>query len=345
MLALDHHNINVRDCWKEKEQVSNINVLKQFSPNTKIMLLENIAPLMQWRDISKQAESLRFDVNIIAAQKALLQQANNSADLHYQKNIILEKVASLSMHLNQVRAKAVIIKKVQDKNFWDSCNFSKLEQMRVELRGIIHLRETITPTPQPLNVVDITENCDEIKVSERATNIRTVDYEIYRQSVEKTMAPLFETNKILQKIRAAQPIKPHELEELIVLVHSQNANVDLKLLKTFFPDSTASIDELLRTLIGLDKKAIEQTFTTFIQNHHLQLNSRQLRFLDLLKAELCKKGEITVEALYDYPFKSLHEEGIDGLFKEHQATLIAEFIADFAVDTGTEKSQHIILET
>ncbi|HEY7886146.1 MAG TPA: type I restriction-modification enzyme R subunit C-terminal domain-containing protein, partial [Cellvibrionaceae bacterium] len=76
---------------------------------------------------------------------------------------------------------------------------------------------------------------------------------------------------------------------------------------------------------------IEKKFEQFIQEHHIRLDSLQQRFLALLKKEICSTGQISVSRLYEQPFTSLHQDGIDGLFDDEQAQLIANFIARFAV--------------
>ena len=126
---------------------------------------------------------------------------------------------------------------------------------------------------------------------------------------------------------------------LNALVHTQNPNVDLSLLAEFFPESTAGIDQLLRTIVGLDVGVIADQFTVFVQQHHMTLNATQQRFLGLLKSEICRKGEMTIADLYEQPFKSLHTDGIDGLFKDDQAKLIANFVAGFTIKSSQQMVQ------
>ncbi|MCV5919629.1 hypothetical protein OFN60_40000, partial [Escherichia coli] len=79
-------------------------------------------------------------------------------------------------------------------------------------------------------------------------------------------------------------------------------SVDLSILKEFFPESTAGLDQILRTIVGMDAKAIENEFTAFVQQVHTHLNSRQQRFIGMLKNHLCRYGSVDIEQLYDAPF-------------------------------------------
>ncbi|MBE0508120.1 MAG: DEAD/DEAH box helicase family protein [Marinospirillum sp.] len=341
--SLNDNTIAIRDNWRIKEQLANHELLLQFSPATKTALLEQMAPLMQWRNIRGEGEALRFDLDIVNAQYAqLLNRTKPQTKLiEDSRQPIQQKVGSLSMHLNQVRNKADTVARLQEYDFWQPGGTQQgciqaLEEVRQDLRSVIHLRDkSVNPPPADVTpIIDIKEDSDLFKSEEVKTNIRTVDYEIYRREVEATLTPLFATNPTLQKIRAGEAITEQELNELNAMVHTSNSRVDLTLLKEFFPDSAAGIDQLLRALIGLDRDAIEAKFSTFLQEHHIHLDSLQQRFISLLKSEICRSGSMTVERLYEAPFSKLHQDGIDGLFKDEQATLIARFVAGFAVQSG-----------
>ena len=334
--ALSDKCIAIKDNWQYKHSLGKLDLLKKFAPQTKQQLLDIIAPLMQWRDIRGQSEALKWDLELINTQFA---QLTNAPELEQIREQVVAKVRQLSMYLNEVRSKREAIKRIQDDYYWNALSFDALEKSRLDLRPVIHLRDSgAKPQPDPINIIDVIEDSAQVKYSERKTNIRTVDYEIYRQEVERTLAPLFEKSSVLQKIRAGESVTEAELDQLNALVHTQNEHVDLTLLKEFFPDSAVGVDQLLRTIVGLDSAAIEQQFTDFVQQHHIALNALQQRFVALLKSEICRRGEITIADLYEQPFQSLHDDGIDGLFRDEQATLIANFVAGFTVNGGAAKA-------
>jgi len=338
--SLDDKNIAIKDNWTLKQQLSQVDVLHQFAPVTKGLLFDQMAPLMQWRNIKGQSEALKLDLDMVNAQYARMAQPEL---LEPVKEQILGKVRTLSMHLNQVRNKAAEINQIQQEDFWQMAAFDDFEHQRQSLRGVIHLRDKgATPPLEPQTILDIKEDAAEYRTQERKTNIRTVDYEIYRQEVEKTLTPLFEKDPVLQKIRAGEAVTEAELAQLNAMVHTQNPRVDLNLLAEFFPESTAGVDQLLRTIVGLDVSVIKQQFTAFVQEHHIKLNSMQQRFLGLLESEICRRGQMTVADLYEQPFKSLHTDGIDGLFQNEQAHLIAGFVAGFTVK-AEEPAQRVEL--
>ncbi|GAA4888528.1 DEAD/DEAH box helicase family protein [Ferrimonas pelagia] len=335
--ALNDQTIAVREKWQLKAQLSDAKRLHQMAPDTANLLMDEMAPLMQWRNISGESEALRFDLQLTQAQHLKLTQPGK---LDVIAGPILDKVTTLSMHLNEVRAKAATVKQLQQATFWSDADHATLEHARTELRGVIHLRDKGTAPPAPVPpIIDVKEDRAEYQVDEVKTDIRTVDYQIYKQAVEQTLQPLFDTNPVLQQIRAGEPVRESELATLNALVHTQNPNVDLNTLKEFFPDSTARLDQLLRTLIGMDKAAIEHAFTAFVQQVYTQLNSRQQRFINLLKSHLVRYGAIEIAQLYEAPFTQVHDEGLDGVFNETQADVIVQFIERFNVPMGEPQKQ------
>ncbi|HAM4856786.1 TPA: hypothetical protein IBX12_004766, partial [Escherichia coli] len=48
----------------------------------------------------------------------------------------------------------------------------------------------------------------------RKTNIRSIDFKLYRQQVQGALEPLFQQNPVLKKIRNGEPVTQSELDEL-----------------------------------------------------------------------------------------------------------------------------------
>ena len=338
--SLDMQTIAVRYKWKIVEQCKNLEHLNRFAPTTKASLREDIAPLMQWRNTMGQSEAFKFDHDIAVIQTLLY---TNPSQIDVASQTLLANVTQLQMHLNDVRSKASAIADIQTQQYWQNLTpsvtgFETLETSRKTLRGIIHLREKTSYSSQSHMILDIKEDEAEYDIAERPTKIISIDYQIFRQEVEKTLAPLFATDSVLQKIRAGDPVTGDDLARLNALVHTQNPNVDLNTLKEFFPDSTASLDKILRTIVGMDKDAIEGTFTSFVQQTHTHMNSKQQRFIGLLKNQLVQHGAIKLEDLYEAPFTRVHDMGLDGVFNQAQADVIQQFIQQFDIELGDKTS-------
>ncbi|MFT7355967.1 MAG: type I restriction enzyme R subunit [Gammaproteobacteria bacterium] len=330
---LPMESISVRDNWLVVETYKDFKRLNQFAPQTVSDLLEKVAPLMQWRNIMGQSEAYKFDLELTTIQTLIFTDANQ---IDLAKQSVMNKVESLQMHLNEVRSKAPAIAEIQTEQYWQYLTHAALEQSRINLRSIIHLRNKSVKPPTSDFVLDITEDENQIHEADRLTKIVSIDYQIYRQEVEKTLTPLFETDSVLKKIRNGEQVTEADLAQLSSLVHTQNPSVDLNTLKEFFPESTATLDKILRTIVGMDKNAIEQSFTTFVQQIHTHVNAKQQRFIGMLKNHLIRHGSIEIAQLYDAPFTQIHDMGLDGVFSQQQADVIEQFIKQFDVKLGNK---------
>ena len=310
LAALPEATIAVREKWREKRTVSQAQTLEQFAPETVATLRLTMAPLMQWINISDHASAYQFDRLIALLQTELLNQSSRFEDY---KDQALERIAQLQMHLNPVREKGAVITQCKDDAFWASVTVSELETMRRELRGIMHHR--IPPAPTGASVREIDVKDGGIEFAQRQANLTAVDLAAYRIRVDEALRPLFETNPTLQKIRAGEPVTEADLEALNSLVHLQRPDVDLHVLKTFYRDTAHGLDQILRSIIGMDPEAVEQHFAEFIRRHP-KLSAKQVRFLGLLKNHISKFGVIALDRLYEPPFTSVDSEGPDGIFRD-----------------------------
>ena len=328
--SLPDDTIAVREKWKEKNSMLTKGVLNQLAPATVAALRNDIAPLMQWVYTRDHSDALSFDLLVTNAQHALLRDSGRFADYRDQ---IQDKVAGLLMHLNPVRAKADLIKKVQSSDFWDQADTAALEEMRKGLRSIMHHRQK-GGVPQPLpKTIDVADG--EVEISRRTSNIRSIDMQLYRQLVEEALEKLFETSPALQKIRRGEKVSEKDLASLSSLVLTQNPDVNLELLKEFFPDSAPPLDFIIRTIVGMEYEAVEKRFAAFARR--FSENSQQTLFLRLLKNHIQKYGAITLEKLYEEPFTTIASDGLDGVFAEEaQIDELITIIKTFAPQPGAQ---------
>ena len=328
--SLPDESIAVRERWKEKNTVLAKGVLDQFAPATVTALRNDIAPLMQWVYTRDHSDAYGFDLLVTNAQLELLRQSGRLDDF---KDKIQDRVSGLLMHLNPVRAKAELIKKVQSSDFWDQVSVEGLEEMRAGLRGIMHHRQK-GGQPQPLpKTIDVGDGG--VELNRRAANIRSIDMQLYRQLVEETLEKLFDTSPALQKIRRGEPVSEKDLDSLIALALIQNQDVNLELLKEFFPESAPPLDFIIRTIVGMESAVVERRFAAFARK--FSENSRQTHFLRLLKNHIQKYGAITLEKLYEEPFTTIDSDGLDGVFAEEaQIDELINILSTFQPQPGAQ---------
>jgi type I restriction enzyme R subunit len=317
--------IAVKEKWKEVQAASNPDRLRQFAPATRAMLINEIAPLMQWRNIGGHEAAHRFDLLICRLENEFLKGSSSFDDL---KAELLGQIDDLRMNLAQVKAVAPTIAEVRTADFWANASVAKLEEVRGHLRGIMQYRLTPVVPSLPPKVIDVKEDLALVERKRHVVKLDGLQLAAYRNRIEKVLRDLFETNETLQRIKQGQPVSQADLEALTSLVLTQDPMLDLHDLVEYYPDCAGQLDLAIRSIIGLDAEAVHERFTSFVQQTNL--NAAQIRFLDLLQNHIAKYGSIEVARLYEPPFTSLHTDSIDGLFPdEEQARSIIRIIESF----------------
>lgn len=309
---LPEESIAVREKWKEKRMLSQEATLKAFKPATVVRLRQDIAPLMQWRTVRGMSDAYMLDLLIARMQIALLRKSAQLADL---KVLLMDRLAALQMHLNPVREKADVIKRVKSDEFWNGLTVQALEEVRVPLREVMHHRDRGGSQALPPKIVDITETEAGIMYSRRPTNLKSVEMRAYKQLIEAELKKHFDTDPTLKKIRAGEPVTEADLWALESLVLTQSASASREVLEEFFRSTAVPLQLAIRELIGLDPKAVEAKFSEFARKHP-QLTAKQTRFLALLQNHIAKFGSITLDRLYETPFTVVDADGLDGVFED-----------------------------
>lgn len=324
--ALPDGAISVRENWQAVQQARDAKLIHQFAPITRQVLMEKVAPMMNALDVRGQGDALRWDLLMTKAQASAISEPGKP---NAHRADINEWLGRLPPHLNPVRAKAAELKALRSDIFWDGPSFAALDAMRVALRDVMPLAEApVLPPPTLVTHLDLREDEAEFHVQVYATNIKSIDFDIYRRAVQSALEPLFESDLVLQKVRRGDVINEEELDKLNSLLHTRNPDVELSTLREFFPDTAVPLTRILRSIVGLEHEAVEAKFTAFAQTH--ALNSQQLRFLVMLKDHIRNFGAIATDKLFDAPFTSIHTEGLGGVFPNNvQFEELVRLVRDF----------------
>jgi type I restriction enzyme R subunit len=320
-------SIPIKEKWNQVLSVSSLETVRQFDAATKATLQQDIAPLMQWVNISKYEEAYKFDRLIAQLQTELIRGGGKFADLQAE---VVNLVSTLRINLSQVKVKLPVIERVKSDEFWDEVTVGNLEDIRNQLRGVIQFRrkgEAIKLEPKIIDVKEDESQIERKKHKVRLDKLDDLDMVAYRNRVNNVLQAIIDENETLRRIRLGQPVTENDLEDLCSLVLTQEPGLDLRELMEYFKQAK-SLDQAIREIIGMDADAVRQRFTMFVQAHS-NLASHQIKFLDLLQNHIAKFGSIKTDELYQPPFTSLHIDSLDGLFDEALADELFDIIGSF----------------
>lgn len=306
--AIASNSIEVRDHRIALEKLANREHLGVFDAAVKADLRQIAGPLMMWRDIRGEEDAYRFDVLVTRLEEEVVKRSPGMIDL---KAAVEAEVARLLKNQTPVKAKAAAILAVESKEFWQEVTVPKLEEIRLELRGIMKYQAATRTSRVAPRVYDVTDG--DTEGVDYTPKLEGLDWIEYRQRVEKVIRDHFANNPILQRIRAGKRVPDEDLETLVTLVLRVDDKANVKRLVQ--PEQKQSLLDVLRGLVGLDAEAVEAAFKDFVHKYP-QMSAQQLRFLQMLKNHIVQNGGITIERLYDVPFTTIHAEGIDGIFTE-----------------------------
>lgn len=212
--ALPDGAIAVRENWQAVQQARDGKLIHQFAPVTRQLLIDTLAPLMSAVDVRGEGDALRWDLLLGKAQAAAIAKPDKP---NPHRADILEWVDRLPPHLNPVRAKANELKTLRSDAFWQAPSFAELDKMRVALRDVMVLADApVLPPLMPTAVLDVREVEAGYQVKVRPTNIKSVDFGIYRKAVQAALEPLFESDPVLLKVRHGEAISQDELDKLLI---------------------------------------------------------------------------------------------------------------------------------
>jgi type I restriction enzyme R subunit len=338
MAALPEEAVSVREKWREVQTARNPEALAQFGTVTVESLRRDVAPLMQWIDIAGYRDAYELDLLMARTETELVRGSMRVADL---QAALIDRISQLKMNLNPVRERLTAIQQARSPEFWQTATVPALEGIRTELRGIMQYRQWTPGTGEP-RITDIAEELEGIQTGTHRGVSTGNNMAVYRERVLEVLRQLFTHDPTLQKIRRGEKVTAADLEALVSLVLTQNPTVDLRTLQEFYPATAGSLEDLIRSISGMEAAAVDARFAKFAGQY--PLSATQTQFLAMLKREIAEHGAIAIERLYAPPFTAVHSGGLDGVFhEERQIDELLEIVRTFephaASGPGTTKQE------
>ena len=328
--GIPQDSVPVKDRAMQVAQVKEEGFWKGFNQNSIEFLQKHICPLMRTR-LARDFHSLRFDIDILEAQTALINKEEEK--IKTSKVKIQKKVEELPPALNQVREKEDMIAQVKAEKFWDQLSEDSLEELRVELRRIMQYRSQSVNEIEKLTLEDMTLIKENIEFGPEMEQAPVAEY---RKKLEDRIQNLLSENKVLQRLKDGEEIDNVDIEELAGILQSEHPYITLDNLQKIYDNRKARFIDCINHILGLQKlktrpEMIAEAFDRFIREHS-DFHSDQIRFLQILKTFIIERGRAERQHLVSPPFTNLHQGGITGVFKPHQIEEILSFVKHVSED-------------
>ena len=305
--SLNADNFNVRLKKIYIDRYSSENSWSYISATDATEIYENIIPLLIIDDPDEMAK--RFDNFMYRLQVKKIR----GEGVETIKRIIVSTVEELEKlgTIPQVLEKKDLIIKVAEENYLDKADFWQIENIRNELRDLIHLIEKNKGnTVITIDLDDDLGNIDEDQLTISTGN----NFSNYKKKLEKYLAGNI-NNIIVWKIRHNIRLSEEDKKNLEVILFEKLGN-NSDYVNTY---GDTNIIKAVRNIVGLDKETAMEIFSKYINDN--RLNLKQIQFVKLLIDYVIKNGTIELIKLTEQPFSivgqpgQLFEKDID-IFKE-----------------------------
>lgn len=319
--SMNRDNFIVRPHLQFVDKYSHDAIWEVITKEKQSELTNHIATLPTTMEIGTESER-RWDNMLLRSQLEVLEKKPVSV----RKEI--ELIASAledKKTIPLVKEKIDLIRSMGKDEFWETLTPSKVEEVRDDMRVLTRYLSGNEQKPIYTNFSDTVE----AGISEERA-ISYDDMSQYRKKMEQLIRE-HENHIAINKIKQCKPLTPTDILEIeSMLFHGDSENKQ-KFEKAFsnkiqshLEIETPTIGTLIRSIVGLDRAAVESVFSSFIDK--TSYNTQQYHFINQLIQFFVRDGFVSVGALYDPPFSDIHEGGPDELFDEESADNLFELI-------------------
>lgn len=298
--ALNDENFRVRQYLQYVHKYQNEDNWQTLSAVQTNEVKENISPLIV--PIEDDELAKRFDLLMLTIELASVQ--SNNATKSIRRVVDTAEVLSKLGTIPQVLAQKDIIDQVRTTDFWEEASLADLEKVRVAMRDLIRYIERsnqkIYYTDFQDEIITFTENESILNVNDLKRYRKKVEHYLKEHQHEDTLA--------IYKLRNNKPLMKQDVAYLEQILWEELGSKE-QYEKDY---SDTPVTKLVRKVVGLDRQAAMEAFSTFLSEQNLNL--QQSQFVDLIIDYIVKNGTLEPHALQQDPFSSVG--GIMVVFKD-----------------------------
>lgn len=325
--GMNRDNFFVRPVWPLVQRYAERTRWDQLDELDLRELVEKVAPLPS--DAHEEDPDARdFDLRCVALQVALLEGAKTLPGQ------IAAMIAVVSALLEQrtippIAAKLAYIQGLEAEETWAHASVDMVEEVRRELRGLVRF---IDKKKRPIVYTNFKDELLESHAGEVEVPLYTATGALYRRRVTQFIRE-HQDDLVIAKLRANKPLTQTDLKTLeALLIEAGGAESPERLAELY--GEHESLPRFIRSLVGLDRAAVNEAFASFLGAAGRALTGAQLGFVRQIIDYLTARGTMEVDALYEPPFSDIAADGPEGLFSEPEIDQIVEIIQGVNANAG-----------
>jgi len=267
----------------------------------------------------------RWDHLLLKTELSLLEKSGEYKTLMKKIIKIADKLEDKTT-IPDVKKQLDFIQAIKTDEFWEGMNLKVLEEIRKRLRLLI---KYIDPGEKKIVYSNFTDNLTEGSVFEPGTEaFKNDELAAYRQKMNAVINENLD-KEVIWKVRCNRPLTDADLKRLEEILNLSTTEDREKFKEAYLGNFHAktgkdspSLELLLRSIVGLDRKAVEKEFADFIEKSNF--SSLQLAFVQKIIDYFVEDGFVRDDILYEPPFSDMYQDGPEGLFGDVAEALFAK---------------------
>lgn len=303
--GLERQSVQVRPKLKLVDRLGERAVWEHLQSEERKEIVRELAGIIP-ANIEEDEMTRRFDLLMLTIQHELL---DGVLAEKKTKEVVIELAEHLysKNHIPAVKKVLPSVEKAISEEFWTSPKPTDLEEIRTQLRDLMHLIEKKKRAPV---YTDFEDQFSQVEIDESFVSDPAINRDRYLRKIRKFIEE-HSNNLIIQKIRGAKPLTNKDVETLQQFLLDSDPAISADEFREFVGEEMELI-KFVRSVSGLKREAVIKEFEDFLQDN--RLSSNQIQFIEQMIEFYTQKGHLEVANLYEPPFNFIDEDGIEGVF-------------------------------
>lgn len=305
---LDHQSIQVRPHLKLVHKLEERSVWEHLQSNERNEIVRKLAEVIP-PNLNEDERTRRYDLLMLNLQHQVLDGVLEKSNLK-ENAIRIAEILYNKKHIPAVKKVLPSIQQSMSESFWESPDPAELDEIRANLRELMHL---IDAKDKTIAFTDFEDQLSKPEIEESVVAEPAINKDRYLRKIRKFIEE-HSNHLIIEKIRKAKPLTDKDLVTLEEFLLESDPSINPKEFHELV-GKNLKIVEFVRSVSGLDREIVVKEFGQFLQNN--QLSSNQIQFIEQMIEFYTEKGHLKVANLYEPPFDFIDEDGLDGVFENN----------------------------
>lgn len=284
----------------------------QLNEDSVHIISRELSHLPKPESINEKAR--RFDLVMLKWRQADLLMLDSVKGFQ-ERLLVIADALSKNYSIPQVLRSKVTIEALRDPDFYKELSQRKMEEIRQEIRDLVQFVE------EKRREIITTDFEDNLVSEPGVAYVPKQSNELYKRQVERFIRE--NKNHItISKLNTNRAITDQELQELQRILFDGGDRGTYDKYREVYGDQP--LGRFIRGIVGLDISAAQKAFAEFLQSGNLSAD--QMKFIDNIIQHLNRNGTIEKTLLFEPPFNDSHNDGLFGIFEDHDATKIISLL-------------------